>query len=99
MPIYPPRTAPLKKIKQLSQKEKELQIAIRNNFSNEKLNKAIEKYRLARLSLLNARLHEIHEKEFQKKKNNLKIEKIENDILEWNNKLADEIINQIKAKL
>jgi hypothetical protein len=98
MPSFAPRSEPIKKKDQLSQKEIELKHAIRNNFSFEKLNKAAEKYRLAKLSMFKARLHEIHEKEFQNKKHTLKIEKIESEILDWNNKLTEEIINIIKAK-
>ena len=97
MPLYAPRTEPIKKREQLLLREKELQIAIKTNASNEKIVKLVEKYRLAQLSLNKAKLHEFQERELQKKTTTLKIEKIESDILAWTNKPDLEIINLIKA--
>ena len=98
MPLYAPRTEPIKKREQLLLREKELHLAIKNNFSNERINKVAEKYRVAQLAFFKARLHEIHDLEFQKKKNTVNISKIENSVLEWNKKNVEEIIDEIKAK-
>ena len=76
-----------------------MQYAIKSNFTNEKLNKAIERYRLAQLTMFKAKSHEIQEKEFQKKPHHSSIELIEKEIVKWTNKTAEEIINEIKAVL
>ena len=86
MPLYPPRSEPIKKKEQLSQREIEFQSAIKSNVENEKLNKVAEKYRLAQLSILKAKIHEIRDKEFQDKSHNGDIVKLENEILTWTNK-------------
>jgi hypothetical protein len=99
MPLYPPRNEAVKKKEQLSKKEIELYSALRNGFSNEKLIKFVERFRLAQLALFKARLHEIREKEFENKKSNLNGAKLENEISEWNKKSSDAIIMEIKAKL
>ena len=99
MPLYAPRTEPIKKREQLLLREKELQIAIKTNASNERIIKLVEKYRLAQQALNKAKLHEFHDKEFQKKTNNLKIEKIQSDILLWTNKSDLEIIKEITARI
>ena len=97
MPSYPPRNEPIKKVEELSKREKELQHAIKNNFSREKLTKAVEKYRTAQLSLLKAKTHLIHDNEFQQRPHNLKIESIEKKIEIWRNKTFGDIINEFKT--
>ncbi|GAB2832545.1 hypothetical protein [Ferruginibacter profundus] len=96
MPLYPPRTEPIKKREQLLSRAKELQIAIKKNESELKIAKLVKKYRLAQLSFFKAQLHELHEKELQKKNSIIKIEKIEAEVLNWTNKTDLEIINDIK---
>ena len=41
----------------------------------------------------------MHEKEFQKKPHNFKIEKIEAEIEKWKNKTIEEIINETKVEI
>jgi TATA-binding protein-associated factor Taf7 len=60
--------------------------------------KLADKYRLAKLSLLKAKIHQIKEKEFRKKPNNIKIEKIEKEMVEWTTKTKDDILNEVKRK-
>ena len=96
MPIYPPRNEPIKKKDQLLQRTLELQHAINNNFTPHKLNKAAEKYRLAQLSLLKAKVHEFKEWDYQKKPQLSDINTLEKNILIWIDKPVEEIINQLK---
>jgi hypothetical protein len=74
-----------------------LKYAIRNNFESEKLIVAVEKYRVAQLSILKAQIHEIREKEFQEKPHSRDLGKLEKAILSWTNKTAEEIIVEFKA--
>ncbi len=97
MPLYPPRVEPIKKKEQLAQREIEFLHTVKNNFEKEKLNKAVEKYRMAQLSILKARIHELREKEFQKEPYNGNLKKFEDDILDWTNKSTDNIINEFKV--
>ena len=99
MPVYAPRNEPIKKKEQLSQRQLELEHAIRNNFPTDKVHKAVEKYPFAQLSLLKAKIHEYQERQFQKKPQPISIEKLEKDILVWTNKTVEEIIEQIRAEL
>ena len=99
MPVFPPRNAPVKKKEQLYQRLQELQHAIRNDFAPDKLNKAVEKYRLAQLSLLKAKIHEYQERLFKKKPQLNSLETIENEILVWSSKEVAEIIREIQSEL
>src|SRR4051812_39548531 len=96
MPTYPPRTEPVKKQQQLAKTERELSLAIKKNVTADKLEKIITKYRLAQVAVLKAKIHTFKENEFQNKKNNTKIEKLEKLIVEWTNKTSDDIINEVK---
>jgi hypothetical protein len=96
MPIYPPRTEPVKKQEELTKREAELVIAIKKNVATDKLLKLINKYRQAQLSLLKAKVHQFKENEFQGKQNNIKIEDLEKLKLEWTGKTNDDIINFVK---
>ena len=96
MPIYPPRTEPIKKQEELTKKHRELTIAIEKNISAEKLIKFVEKYRQAQLSMLKAKIHQFKENEFQNKQNSIKIEKVEKLIIEWMDKTNNEIISEVK---
>jgi hypothetical protein len=97
MPTFPPRGEPIKKKEQLAQREIELQHAIRNNFETQKLIGSVERYRMAQLSILKARIHEIHDKEFQNKPHTSDIGKLEKVILSWTNKTVEDIIIEFKA--
>lgn len=99
MPSFPPRKEPIKKKEQLLLREKELQFAIKTNATETKIVKLVNRYRLAQLSLFKAKLHEIQEAELQKKLSNLKIEKIETDILNWTAKTDLEIVMELKNTL
>jgi hypothetical protein len=99
MPLYPPRSEPVKKAELLSQKEFELRIVIQKNFATGKLNKAAEKYRAAQLSYLKAKMHVVKEKEFQNKTSNIKLEKLVAEIESWTSKTAEEIINEIRKSI
>ncbi len=46
--------------------------------------------------MLKAKVHTFKENEFQKKPNNVKIEKLEKLSIEWTNKSNDDIINEVK---
>ena len=98
MPLYPPRNEPVKKKEQLVQRQKELHLAIRNNLSIYKLNKAVEKYRTAQLSLMKAKIHELKEKELQGKASTISIETIKKEISKWTNKSVQEIVNETKPE-
>jgi len=96
MPIYPPRTEPVKKQEELTKREMELVFAIKKNIAVDKLIKLVEKYRQAQLSMLKAKGHTFKENEFQKKPNNIKLEKLEKLTIEWTNKTNEDIINTVK---
>jgi hypothetical protein len=96
MPIYPPRTDPVKKQEVLTKREAELVFAIKKNVAADKLIKLVDKYRQAHLSMLKAKVHQFKENEFQKKPNNIKIEKLDKLTIEWTDKTNDEIINEVK---
>ena len=96
MPIYPPRTEPVKKQEELTKRELELVFAIKKNISADKLIKVIDKYRQTQLTMLKAKVHTFKENEFQKKPNNVKLEKFEKLTKEWTDKTNDYIINELK---
>ena len=96
MPIYPPRTEPVKKQEELTKREMELVFAIKKNVAADKLIKLVDKYRQAQLSMLKAKVHTFKENEFQKKPNNIKIEKLEKLTIEWTDKTNDDIIKEVK---
>jgi hypothetical protein len=95
MPIYPPRNEPVKKKEQLSQRQRELKQALNNKLPAEKVNKAAEKYRLAQLSLLKAKVHEFQERQYQGKPQLSDLESLEKEIHSWTNKTIEEIIKGI----
>jgi hypothetical protein len=96
MPIYPPRTEPVKKQEELTKREVELVFAIKKNIATDKLMKLVDKYRQALLSMLKAKVHAVKENEFQKKPNNMKLEKLKKLTIEWTDKTNDVIINDVK---
>jgi hypothetical protein len=96
MPIYPPRTEPVKKQEELLKRETELIFAIERNDSLDKLNKCVEKYRKANLSLLKAKVHQFKENEYQKKENKISLEKLEEMKNEWTEKTIEKIIYEVK---
>ena len=97
MPIYPPRNSPIRKKEQLSQRQVELRHALNNKFPAEKINKAAEKYRIAQLSLLKAKIHEFQERQYQNKPQLTDLESLEKDTIIWTNKPVEEIIRELAA--
>ncbi len=95
MPVYPPRNEPINKKKQLLQRQKELRHALDANLSSDKLNKAVEKYRNAQLSLLKAKVHEFQERQYQGKPQLSDLEKLEEEIHIWTNKTRGEITKEL----
>lgn len=98
MPSHAPRNEPIKKKEELNSKELSLVTILRTNGTESKIFKAVEKYRLANLSLLKAKSHELLEREFQGKENNLSLDEISERILMWQNKSSLEIISDLKLK-
>ena len=96
MPIYPPRSEPVKKQEELTKREIELVFAIKKNVAADKLIKLVSKYRQAQLSMLKAKCHTFRENEFQKKPNNVKLEKLEKLTIEWRDKTNNDIIEEVK---
>lgn len=96
MPIYSPRSEPVKKQEELTKRETELVFAIKKNVASDKLIKAVDKYRQAQLSMLKAKFHKFKENEFQKKPNNVSLEKLEKLTVKWTNKTNDDIITEVK---
>jgi hypothetical protein len=96
MPSYAPRTEPVKKQEELTKREIELILGVRNNVEADKLLKLVDKYRKAQLSMLKAKVHTFKENEFQKKPNNVTFEKLEKLTTEWTDKTNDDIIKEIK---
>jgi hypothetical protein len=99
MPIYPPRNEPIKKKEQLAQRQQELKQALINKLTAEKLDKAAEKYRLAQLSLLKAKVHEFRERQYQNKPRLTNLESLEKEILIWTNKPVREVIKEVEIEL
>jgi len=98
MPTYPPRSEPVKKQEELTKREKELALLIKKNIAGDKLEKVIDKYRQAQLSLIKAKIHVFKENEFQNKSNAVSLEKLEELSLEWADKTNEAIINEIKKE-
>lgn len=96
MPLYPPRSENVKKREQLAQKEYELNHALRNNFTGQKLSKAIEKYRSAMLSFLKSKIHLHKEQDYQGRPGNLKVKNLEMEITAWEKFSEWEIISKLK---
>jgi hypothetical protein len=46
--------------------------------------------------MLKAKIHTFKENEFQKKTNNIKLEKLDKLTIEWTDKSNDDILNEIK---
>jgi hypothetical protein len=93
MPIFPPRNEPIKKKEQLSQRDSELKHALNKKLPAEKINRAVEKYRIAYLSLLKAKIHEDKERQYKNKPLWHDSEGLQREILAWTNKTVEEIIN------
>ncbi len=99
MPIYPPRTEPIKKLQELTKRENELLFAMKKNVSAHKLIKFVDRYRQAQLSLLKAKIHQLTEGQFQKKPGNVSRAKLEKQIVEWTEKTSEAIIKELKNDL
>ena len=66
MPIYPPRSEPVKKQEELTKREMELVFAIKKNVAPDKLIKLVDKYRQAKLSCLKLKLIHLEKMNFRK---------------------------------
>jgi len=99
MPVYPPRNEPIKKKEQLLQRKNELKHALDANQPADKLNKAVEKYRSAQLSLLKAKVHEFQERHYQGKLQLSDFENLEKEIHFWTNRTTVEIIKDFNGEL
>ena len=99
MPTFPPRYEPIKKKELLSQRQSELRYALNKKLSAEKINKAVEKYRNAQLTLLKAKIHEDRDRQFQNKPQLHDSEKLHKEILAWTNKTVEEIIKDFEKIL
>lgn len=98
MPIYPPRNEPIRKIEILEKRELELEKCIRTNASIEKTKNKAEKLREAQLNLIMARLALIKPYKFEDQtpiKEQLK-EKLKKEIIEWESKSVETIIEMYK---
>ena len=95
MPTYAPRTEPIKKKEEVAKRKRELVFAIHKSIPNDKLIKAVDKYRKAQLSLLKAKVHRLSEDILQKKQSKIEIDEIENILTSWMKKSNSEIINEV----
>jgi hypothetical protein len=96
MPAFPPRSEATKKHDQFFKREAALRHAILKKVAPEKILKAAEKYRDARLLLLKAQLHVNRENGFQKKNHSFNIDKINAELVHWTNITGEEIVNGFK---
>ena len=81
----------------MTQRQTELQNALKRNLPDDKLNKFVEKYRLAQLSMLKAQIHVLHEKEYKTRELfTFDIEKLEKERAMWQSKTVEEILKMIE---
>ncbi len=99
MPSFVPRREPTRKKEQLSQCELELKSALRKRYSGDKLTKFIENYRHSHIAYLKALIHTLKDKEFQKKHTSYKVDKIESEILDWEKKTSELILEEVSSKI
>ncbi|MBO9201590.1 MULTISPECIES: hypothetical protein [Niastella] len=96
MPTFPPRKEPIKKKEQLSQRQSELWHALNKKLPDEKINKAVERYRIAQLSMLKAKIHEDKDRQYENKSPLHDFENLQKEILAWTNKTVEEIIKDFE---
>lgn len=99
MPSFVPRNEPARKRDQLLDRSEDLRLAILHGKSEIRLQKLAERYRLASISLIKARIHNNRELEFQNRKPLLDIEKLEKEKLCWEQKSLNTIIIEFNKSL
>lgn len=92
MPSEVPRSNTTKKREQLERREQELAHALRSGFSRERLVRAAEDLRAARLSLLKAELYWTKNAKIRGRKVDEHIVKIQNDMRKWTEKSVDQVL-------
>ena len=98
MPSFIPRDEPTRKRNQLLDRSEDLRLAILHSHSDTRLQKLAEKFRLAHISLIKARMHNNRELEFQNRKPLIDIEKLEQEKLYWEQQSLNNIIIEFKLK-
>lgn len=93
MPSRAPRNNTDKKRQQLLQRERELEHALRSDFSRESLIKAAEKLRAAHLSLLKAELYWAQDAKVRGRDMDERVAKIQSDTQRWLDKSIEEILH------
>lgn len=78
---------------------KELRHALNNHLPAEKINRAVEKYRNAQLSLLKAKVHEFQERQYKRKSELIDLESLEKEIHTWTNKSTEEVIKHFNNEI
>ncbi|MBK8568420.1 MAG: hypothetical protein IPN76_35225 [Saprospiraceae bacterium] len=96
MPSFPPRLEPVKKQNQLAHRGQVLKNAIAGNYSQDKLQKAAEKYRTAMIGLLKAKIHYALDMDYQKKACPFDIATLEAQIADWKVKSVEAIIERFR---
>ena len=96
MPSHIPRNEPSRKKEQLLNCSEYLRLAIFHNKPQSQIEKRAEKYRLAQISLLKARIHTAKERDIDGE-SNLKIQKLEQEMENWTQKEIADIISEFKT--
>jgi hypothetical protein len=98
MPSEVPRGNTSKKREQLARRERELQHALRSGFTREKLVRAAEDLRAARLSLLKAERYWAEDGRTRGRDVEERVTKIHNDTQQWMEKPVDEILRDYSVQ-
>lgn len=97
MPTHIPRSQPTRKKEQLLNCSEYLRLAIFHNKSQIQIDKRAEKYRVAHISLLKAKIHVWQEdREYPKDKSVQKIETLEKEMEDWKQAEIPNIIRDFK---
>ncbi len=97
MPSEVPRNNTAKKREQLLRREQELEHALRSGFARERLIKAAEDLRAARLSLLKAELYWVQDAKVRGHDIDKRVAKIQSDTQRCLEKSIDEILHDCAA--
>lgn len=98
MPSHIPRTSTTRKKEQLLNCSEYLRLAIFHNKPESQIEKRAEKYRLANISLLKAKIHLLMEdREYPNEQSIKKTEHLEREISVWKQKELGEIITEFKS--
>ncbi len=99
MPTHIPRTEPIRKKEQLLDSTEKLRLAILHEKSVENIRKLTERYRLANISLLKAKIHTLNELNIQGRNVGSELVKLVKEKDVWNQKSLDVIFAEFKANL